>query len=194
MSNEHPIDSSAGLRILTGAASALARSVDLDASLRRLLDLAREVLGVPDGALFVQDPDLADFQPAAVVGFDEQGIARLDAALRQPGDLLLAAIRDRLPVRLQSGIGDEATDLLGQLGLRALALQPLVVVRGGIETSVGLMALGWDAGGDPPGNVDALVGPIAELAGVAIDRAQLASLAAERSEWFERMAHTDPLT
>ena len=29
---------------------------------------------------------------------------------------------------------------------------------------------------------------------MAVDRARLASTAAERSEWFERMAHTDPLT
>ena len=32
------------------------------------------------------------------------------------------------------------------------------------------------------------------LAAVAVDRARLASTASERSEWFERMAHTDPLT
>ena len=35
---------------------------------------------------------------------------------------------------------------------------------------------------------------IADLAAVAVDRARLGSLAAERSEWFERLAHTDPLT
>jgi diguanylate cyclase (GGDEF)-like protein len=35
---------------------------------------------------------------------------------------------------------------------------------------------------------------LAALAAVAVDRDRLASTAAERSEWFERMAHTDPLT
>lgn len=35
---------------------------------------------------------------------------------------------------------------------------------------------------------------LASLAAVAVDRVRLASTAAERSEWFERMAHTDPLT
>ena len=35
---------------------------------------------------------------------------------------------------------------------------------------------------------------ISDLAAVAIDRARLASMILERSEWFERMAHTDPLT
>ena len=35
---------------------------------------------------------------------------------------------------------------------------------------------------------------LAGLATLAVDRARLASTAAERSEWFERMAHNDPLT
>ena len=35
---------------------------------------------------------------------------------------------------------------------------------------------------------------LASLAALAVDRARLASTASERSEWFERMAHTDPLT
>ena len=35
---------------------------------------------------------------------------------------------------------------------------------------------------------------LASLAAIAIDRSRLGSTAAERSEWFERMAHTDPLT
>ena len=39
-----------------------------------------------------------------------------------------------------------------------------------------------------------VVGSLASLAALATDRARHASSAAERSEWFERMAHTDPLT
>ena len=41
---------------------------------------------------------------------------------------------------------------------------------------------------------EALVAPSPTLAALAVDRARLASTAAERSEWFERLAHTDPLT
>ena len=40
----------------------------------------------------------------------------------------------------------------------------------------------------------ALLDAIADLCAVAVDRNRLASMVAERSEWFERMAHTDPLT
>ncbi len=35
---------------------------------------------------------------------------------------------------------------------------------------------------------------VADLVAVAVDRSRLASTVAERSEWFERLAHTDPLT
>ena len=35
---------------------------------------------------------------------------------------------------------------------------------------------------------------VADLVAVAADRFRLASTVAERSEWFERLAHTDPLT
>jgi diguanylate cyclase (GGDEF)-like protein len=39
-----------------------------------------------------------------------------------------------------------------------------------------------------------ILGDIADIAALAVDRARLASTVAERSEWFERLAHTDPLT
>jgi len=39
-----------------------------------------------------------------------------------------------------------------------------------------------------------LLASLGSLAALAADRARLASTAAERSEWFERLAHTDPLT
>jgi diguanylate cyclase (GGDEF)-like protein len=35
---------------------------------------------------------------------------------------------------------------------------------------------------------------LADLLAIAVDRARLAATASERSDWFERMAHTDPLT
>ena len=38
------------------------------------------------------------------------------------------------------------------------------------------------------------LGRVGRLTALAVDRARLASTVAERSEWFERMAHTDPLT
>jgi diguanylate cyclase (GGDEF)-like protein len=74
------------------------------------------------------------------------------------------------------------------------AYLPLVVSTGGVQEVVGSIGLGWPA----PHSIDEasreLLRTFAALAAVAVDRCRLASTAAERSDWFERMAHTDPLT
>jgi diguanylate cyclase (GGDEF)-like protein len=63
-----------------------------------------------------------------------------------------------------------------------------------VEVPLGSIGFGWPA----PRLLDdaerETITAIAALAAVAVDRARLASTASERSEWFERMAHTDPLT
>lgn len=70
---------------------------------------------------------------------------------------------------------------------------PLLVSSGGVERELGVVRFSWaeraflDA---PP----ELAGAAADLLAVAVDRFQLASLATERSEWYERLAHTDALT
>jgi diguanylate cyclase (GGDEF)-like protein len=71
---------------------------------------------------------------------------------------------------------------------------PLVVANGGVEEALGVLTLGWYG----PHTVDTaeetlLVG-VADLVATALDAHRTRSLAAERAEWFERMAHTDPLT
>jgi diguanylate cyclase (GGDEF)-like protein len=69
-----------------------------------------------------------------------------------------------------------------------------VVSSGGVDVSLGAIGLTWAA----PRVLDAVeretLTALAALTAIAIDRSRLGSTAAERSEWFERMAHTDPLT
>ena len=74
------------------------------------------------------------------------------------------------------------------------ALLPLVVRHDGVDMGVGVLAFAWPAPHDFSEDDRLFLQAIADLAAVAVDRARLSSLAAERSEWFERMAHTDPLT
>jgi diguanylate cyclase (GGDEF)-like protein len=74
------------------------------------------------------------------------------------------------------------------------AYLPLVVSTAGVEVSLGAMGLGWSADRRIDAGEQALLSALAALAAIAVDRARLASTAAERSDWFERMAHTDPLT
>jgi len=70
---------------------------------------------------------------------------------------------------------------------------PLLVSSGGVERELGVVTFSWAERaflGAPP----ELAGAAADLLAIAVDRFQLASLAAERSEWYERLAHTDALT
>jgi diguanylate cyclase (GGDEF)-like protein len=69
---------------------------------------------------------------------------------------------------------------------------PLVVTLDYNDVVLGVLSLGREGS---PADVDApVVRGLADLMAIAIDRARLAATASERSDWFERMAHTDPLT
>jgi diguanylate cyclase (GGDEF)-like protein len=57
-----------------------------------------------------------------------------------------------------------------------------------------VLVLAWDGDRGLTPEEGELVRALADLAAVAVDRSRLASLVAERAEWFERIAHSDPLT
>ena len=59
--------------------------------------------------------------------------------------------------------------------------------------SLGRDGLGF-AGPLPTPETLAAAEPLADLAAVAVERALALSLGSERAEWFDRLAHTDPLT
>ena len=100
-------------------------------------------------------------------------------------------------------VGVAARDLTPHYGSTAVtsqgvnvvdALLPLVIRHAGVDMGVGVLAFAWPAPHEFSDEDRAILQAIAALAAVAVDRARLGSLAAERSEWFERLAHTDPLT
>jgi diguanylate cyclase (GGDEF)-like protein len=72
-------------------------------------------------------------------------------------------------------------------------LVPLIVRREGIELALGALALGFP-GPLPASEVLNSAEPLADLAAVAVERALALSHASERAEWFDRLAHADPLT
>ena len=71
---------------------------------------------------------------------------------------------------------------------------PLVVAGGGVEACVGVLSYGWEGGHDVGSSEEVLLVAIADLAAAAIASFRTSSMATERAEWFERVAHTDPLT
>ena len=165
------------LAALAAGAEALARGADLDEALETLVGAAAAAVGATSAAISLQDPDRPDAELAFTVGLDEAAQADLVAAVASPDHPLTAAARDR-----------------AEIADAAAVAYPLIVGRGGIEQSLGAVLFVWAA--DKPLNEDqaAFLRAAVDLAAVAVDRSRLASTVAERSEWFERLAHTDPLT
>jgi diguanylate cyclase (GGDEF)-like protein len=181
------------LDLLAGAAESLATGDDFDATLGSLLRAAVAATGADAGAIFVQDPDRTELEPAVAVGIEEPVFDRLRASVGGADDPVAATARDRGPVDI-----DAASELRGgfvaETASAAAAFRPLVVNRGGVELPLGVLALGWADRRDLTPTETRLVGAVAHLMSVAVDHGRLGSLVAERSEWFERMAHSDPLT
>jgi diguanylate cyclase (GGDEF)-like protein len=149
--------------------------------------------GADAGAIFLQDPDRSELEPAVAVGVDEPVFDRLRASVGGTDDPVAATARERAPLDVTSDAGLRG-GFVSATGSAAAALRPLMVNRGGVELPLGVIALGWKSETPVAGDTNRLIGAVAHLAAVAIDHGRLGSLVAERSEWFERMAHSDPLT
>ncbi len=162
--------------LLARSAAALAAGDDLDTSVGQLLDLAADAAGTSFAAVTLQDPDRAELQVAVTTGDDPAASAVFTNAVKADGPVAATAV-DRI-----ARMGDGLVHL------------PLVLTRGGIEQLVGVLSLARAGDGEPAEDERMTLGAFAALIAIAIDRARLGSMVAERSEWFERLAHTDPLT
>jgi diguanylate cyclase (GGDEF)-like protein len=159
--------------IFAEAAALTARTSDLDAALAGLLQLAVDAAGATDAVVFLQDPDRPELQLAGSAGIAADAAERLASEIGDAAHPVHAVAA--------SGAADPAAGLL-----------PLGVETSGVEVILGVLRLGRD--GSPADAGAPTVRAIADLIAVAVERARLAATATERSDWFERMAHTDPLT
>jgi diguanylate cyclase (GGDEF)-like protein len=147
-------------------------------------------VGAVSGAAYIVNPDHDELELAVTFGVDADAVAA--AASVKPLSLSHDPLADVTRSRHPLDVGDAAhvTILRGSVTAHLL---PLVVRREGIEISLGVLALGF-AGALPSHEKLAGAEPIADLAAVSIERALALSLGSERAEWFDRLAHTDPLT
>ena len=123
---------------------------------------------------------------AAAVGATTAAISLQDPDRPAPELTFTIGLDEAAQAALGSAVADPTHPLT--------AAFPLVVARGGIEQALGAVLFGWGGSDVPPADDLAVLRAIADLVAVAVDRSRLASTVAERSEWFERLAHTDPLT
>ena len=160
---------------------------DLETALHGLLGAADQALAPAVGAVLLSDPDRPGLQVAAVHGMDDDAIARLAIDVEDPGNPFTAAANGRVATFDREGAMADGSAFVG-------TYLPLIVMRDGVEIPLGSIGFGWPAPHVVDGAARDTLTALAALAALAADRARLASTAAERSDWFERMAHTDPLT
>ena len=174
------------LDLLGRAIRAVATADDLEAALEVVLEAAA-ALDPAMAAILVQDPDRPGLQVAASRGFDAAAQDQLTADAADPAHPFAEAAAGRSATFDREASMADGSTFVG-------AYLPLVVSAAGVEVSLGALGLGWPADRRLDDGEQALLTALASLAAIAVDRARLASTAAERSDWFERMAHTDPLT
>ena len=109
---------------------------------------------------------------------------------------ILLADPDRAELQLAASTGfreGEVEALARTTDIAGVTAAPLVLGRGGVESTLGTLILRWPGGEARTEDTD-VVEAFASLAALAAERAMQTSNAAERSDWYERMSHTDPLT
>jgi diguanylate cyclase (GGDEF)-like protein len=169
------------------AISAVAAAADLDAALRAILEAAGDALGAASGAVVLADPDRAGLQLAATIGLDATAVSTLTDEVRDGAHPFATTAETRLATFDREAMAPDGSTWTS-------AYVPLVTSIGGVETALGALGLTWADQHRLPDDERDVITALATLAAIAVDRIRLASTAAERSEWFERMAHTDALT
>jgi diguanylate cyclase (GGDEF)-like protein len=172
-----PIEGPRTLDTLADGVAAAVHGADLDEGLGSLLAAAVAALGAQSAMVSLQDPDRPDPELTLTIGLDEAAQGAAVTAVADPAHPLTTAGRDRTETRSGSTIA-----------------MPLIAARGGIEEALGAIALTFATGADADAADPSALRIVADVAALVVDRSRLAATAAERSEWFERLAHTDPLT
>ena len=174
--------------VLADVAAALAHPDDLDTGLGRLLAAAGRAVGAPVGGIYLQDPDRSDLQLAVTIGLEPARRSAVEDTLGSEDDGVTKVARERVATLVTAGA------FVAAAGVAVASFRPLLVGREGVETALGVFALGWDEPHEPSSDETATLDAFADFIAVTVDRNRLATMVAERSEWFERLAHTDPLT
>jgi diguanylate cyclase (GGDEF)-like protein len=165
------------LEALAAGVAAIVRGPDLDQGLGTLLGGVVAAVGATSATVSLQDPDRPDPELALTIGLDEAAQQAAVTAAADPAHPLTTAARDRVEASAGSTVAF-----------------PLIAARNGIDEALGAIAVTFPDGTSPSDADATLLRLVADIAALAVDRGRLASTVAERSEWFERLAHTDPLT
>ena len=168
--------------VLAETARLMAGGGELDAQLDGLAAITFPLADAVGCRIHLLDAATGQLIPAAAAGVDAGTAIDVDDDTA-PGRVARTRRVEVVP----------ADDASSWPGARALAVMPLVTAdAGGTEQVEGVLstALTGDA---TPETMDAL-GAAAAFAAAAVRSARLERAVEERTDWFERVSHTDPLT
>lgn len=169
---------------LSAAIATIVAGTELDPTMQSVLDDAVAALGASMGVVLLADLDRAGLTLVASNGVDDP--LTFAAGAQHPANPFALTVSERTATwdrRVESADGE-----------RSISALPLIVRAGGVEAVLGCVALGWSGDVTTDDATRRHLTDVAGLLALAADRARLASTTAERSEWFERLAHTDALT
>lgn len=170
---------------LSVAIAAATTGADLDQTLVAILEAVCAGLGANMGAIVLADPDRPELTVAASVGMDDGD--RLGSEISDPGHPFAQTVATRTADFDRVAVAADGREIVG-------AYLPVGVVHDGVDHTLGSIGLSWPAPRSLTTVERDVLESIASLAGLAVDRARIAATATERADWFERMAHADPLT
>jgi diguanylate cyclase (GGDEF)-like protein len=177
------------LTVLSAGAAALARAADLDMALAVIVEAGASATGATTAAVFAQDPERNGLELLLTLGIADEAVPAFEAQVtKNPDHPIHHAALDRTGTLGRTGLSPDGTVMTG-------ADLPLVVAAGGsVEACVGVLSFGWPGEHAVDQAEEALLVAVADLSAAAIAMFRTSSMAAERAEWLERVALTDPLT
>lgn len=177
------------LSVLSAGAAALARASDLDTALAVIVEAGAAGTGASMAAVFAQDPDRNSLELLLTLGIAEDAVEGFETeVVSNPDHPVHHAALDRSGTIGRTGTTPDGATMTG-------ADLPLVVSAGGsVEACVGVLTLGWAGEHEVSTEEETLLVALADLVAAAITMFRASSMVAERAEWLERVALTDPLT
>ncbi len=174
--------------ILASAIATVARASGADRALASLLASATGSVGADRGAVVLWDGERGSLALAASVGFTAEDAATFETAVASNVEHPVA----RTAHGQTAVLGTESLDADGVAIVSAT--WPLRVTTDGLEEPLGALSVSRPAPWTVSEPDAAMLAAFADLIAITVDRARLVAAAQERTDWHERMAHTDALT
>ncbi len=190
------------LAALASGARLLARAGTLDEQLDGLAAAACTVSSATSSLIYLLDGEHGVLLAGGSAGLGDLAVEPVAplavAAASESGDPVALAVLARRPEIVPVTDSMRATLSAASGDIAAMGLVPLVTQDGtGTQEVQGLLVVGLSAEPSDAGEAADLIGgldAVGDLAAAAIRAARLEQALVERSDWYDRLAHTDPLT